>query len=73
MHVRMYRVSQIPIFFLKNALKKSYRIFSQFFFLFEIKIQSFRLIMENNFIQMAAWAGHVVAYTIGPIFKHIID
>ena len=21
---------------------------------------------------MAAWAGHAVAYTIGPIFKHII-
>ena len=29
--------------------------------------------MENNFIQMAASAGHVVAYKIGPIFKHIID
>ena len=30
--------------------------------------------MENNFIQIAASAGHVVAvYTIGPIFKHIID
>ena len=29
--------------------------------------------MENNFIQMAAPAGHAVAYTIGPIFKHIID
>ena len=28
--------------------------------------------MENNFIQMAASAGHAVAYTIGPIFKHII-
>ena len=27
--------------------------------------------MENNFIQMAASAGHTVAYTIGPIFKHI--
>ena len=26
--------------------------------------------MKNNFIQMA---GHAVAYTIGPIFKHIID
>ena len=25
--------------------------------------------MENNFIQMAASAGHAVAYTIGPIFK----
>ena len=26
--------------------------------------------MENNFIQMAASAGHAVAYTIGLIFKH---
>ena len=29
--------------------------------------------MENNFIQMAASAGNAVAYTIGLIFKHIID
>ena len=29
--------------------------------------------MENNFIQMAASDSHAVAYTIGPIFKHIID
>ena len=29
--------------------------------------------MENNFIQIAASAGHAVAYKIGPIFKHIID
>ena len=29
--------------------------------------------MENNFIQMAASASYAVAYTIGPIFKHIID
>ena len=30
--------------------------------------------MENNFIQMAALAGHAaVAYMIGSIFKHIID
>ena len=29
--------------------------------------------MENDFIQMAASAGHAVAYTIGPILKHIID
>ena len=29
--------------------------------------------MENNFIQMADTAGHAVAYTIGPIFKHIIN
>ena len=29
--------------------------------------------MKNNFIQMADSAGHAVAYTIGPIFKHIIE
>ena len=29
--------------------------------------------MENKFIQMAASADHAVAYTIGSIFKHIID
>ena len=29
--------------------------------------------MENNFIQMAASAGHAVDYTIGTNFKHIID
>ena len=29
--------------------------------------------MENNFIQMAVFADHTVVYTIGPIFKHIID
>ena len=29
--------------------------------------------MENNFIQMAASADHVVSYTIGTIFEHIID
>ena len=29
--------------------------------------------MENNFIQMAASAGHVVAYAIGTIFMQIID
>ena len=26
--------------------------------------------MENNFIQMAASAGHALPYTIGAIFKH---
>ena len=52
-------------------LKKITEYFLKFLFLFESKI----LIMENNFIQMAAApsAGHAVAYTIGPIFKHIID
>ena len=29
--------------------------------------------MENNFFQMAASAGQAVAYTIGPIFRRIID
>ena len=29
--------------------------------------------MKNNFIQMAASAAYVVAYTIGPICKHISD
>ena len=29
--------------------------------------------MQNNFIQMAASADHPEAYTIGPIFKYIID
>ena len=29
--------------------------------------------MENNFIQMAASAGHAAAYTIGTIFKNVID
>ena len=29
--------------------------------------------MENNFIQLAASAGHAEAYKIDPIFKHIID
>ena len=63
-----YRVRQI-IFFLENASTKSTEYFLKFLFLFEV--QSFRLIMETNFIQMVASAGH--AYTISPIFKHIID
>ena len=68
----MYFVQGPPnTFFLKNALKKLQNIFSNFFFY--LKVQSFRLIMENNFIQTAASAGHAVAYTIGPICKHIID
>ena len=66
-----YRVRQIYIFFLENALKKTTEYFLKF--LFYLKVQYFRLIMENNFIQMAASAGHEVAFTIGPIFKHIID
>ena len=53
------RVRQIPFFFLENALKKTTEYFLKF--LFYLKVQSFRLIMENNFIQMAASAGHAVA------------
>ena len=63
-HTFLYRVRQI-IFFWKMI------IFLNFFIY--LKVQPFRLIMKNNFIQMAASAGHAVAYTIGPIFKHIID
>ena len=58
-------------FFLENALQKLLNISWSFFFY--LKVQSFRLIMENNFIQMATSAGHGIAYTIGPIFKHIIE
>ena len=35
------------------------------FLLFYLKVESFRLLMEKNFIQMAASAGHAVDYTIG--------
>ena len=59
-------------FFLENALKKKLlKMYSNFFIY--LKVQSFRLIMENNFIQMGGSAGHAVVYRIGPIFKHIID
>ena len=57
-------------FFGKCFKRKLLNIFSNFFFY--LKVQSFRLIMENNSTQMAASAGHAVAYSIGPIFKHII-
>ena len=46
-------------------------MFSNFFFY--LKVQSFRLKMENNFIQMAASAGYAVAYNFSSISKHIID
>ena len=58
-------------FFGKCFKKKLLNIFSNFFFY--LKLQSFRLKVENNFIQIAASAGHAVAYTIVSIFKHIID
>ena len=66
-----YRVRQIPLFWEKSFKKKLMNIFSNFFFYF--RVQSFRLKMENNFIQMAASAIHAVDYKIGSIFKHIID
>ena len=50
--------------------KKPLNIFLKIFFY--LKVQSFRLIMENNFIQLAASAGHAVAYTIGSIFIYLI-
>ena len=59
-------------FFFENALKKTTAYVLKFLF-FYLKVQSFRLIMENNIILMAASAGHAVAYRIGPIFRHIID
>ena len=55
--------------FFENALKKPLSQISFFY----LKVQSFRLIKESKFIQMAASVGHAVAYTIGPIFKHNID
>ena len=69
-YIRKYRVRQITFFFGKCFKNKRLNILSNFFFY--LKVQSFRLIMENNFIQMAASAGHAVASTIGPILKHII-
>ena len=55
---------------LLHALEKTTEHLLKFLF-FYLKVQSFGLIMENNFIQMAASAGHAVAYTIGPIFKQL--
>ena len=69
--IAIYRVRHTP-FFWKMLKKKLLNIFSNFVFLFESTIQSFQLIIQNNFFQMAASAGHAVANTIGPIFKHII-
>ena len=65
-----YKVRQIT-FFLENALKKLRNILSNF--IFYLKVQSFRLITDNNFIQMTASTVHAVAYTIVSIFNHIID
>ena len=54
-------------FFFGKCFKKVLRIFWNFFSY--LKVQSFRLIMENNFIQMAALAGHAVAYMIDTIYE----
>ena len=68
----VYTGSAKKKFFLENSLKKNpLNILSNSFFY--LKVQSFRLIKENNFIQMAPSAGHAVAYMIDAIFKHIID
>ena len=66
LHYIYYRVHKIS-FFLENALKKTTEYFQKFLFLFKSSI------LENNFIEMAASASYAVAYTIGSIFKHIID
>ena len=59
-------------FFFGKFKKKTTEYFLNFFF-FYLNVQSIRLIKENNFIQMAASAGHTVAYKIDSILKHIID
>ena len=60
------------IFFFGKCFKtKLLNIVKNLFFY--LKVQSFRLIMQSNFLQMATSADHAVAYTIGPIFKHIFD
>ena len=58
MYWEIYRVRQKPFFFGK-CFKKTTEYFLKF--LFYLKVQSLRLIMDNNFIQMAASAGHAVA------------
>ena len=68
----MYRILQIP-FLLENTLKKTTLIIFSNFLFFYLEVPFFRLIMETNFIQMAASAGYAaVAYMIRPIFKYII-
>ena len=57
------------ITFFENALKKLLNIFSNF--LFYLKVQSFRLLMEDDFIQMAASADLAVDYTISSIFNRL--
>ena len=68
----MYIQDLVNTFFFGKCFKKTTEYFLKFLF-FYLKVQSFRFIRENNVIQMAASAGHAVAYTSGSIFKHIID
>ena len=51
-HIEENNIGSAKNFFWKMLKKKLLNIFSNF--CFYLKVQSFRLIMENNFIQMAA-------------------
>ena len=68
---KIFNKESVKYFFFWKMLKKAAEIFSNFFIY--LKVQSFQLIMENNFIQMATSAGQAVTYTIDTIFNHIID
>ena len=52
-----YTGSAKYLIFLENLKKKTTEYFLKFLF-FYFKVQSFQLIMEKSFIQMAASAGH---------------
>ena len=69
----MYVQDPPNTFFVGKCFKKNYTEYFLKFLFFYLEVPFFRLIMETNFIQMAASAGNAVAYTIRPIFKHIID
>ena len=69
--LQKYYIGSAKYLFFGKCLKKTTEYFLKYIF-FYLKVQFFRLIMENNFIQMAASAGQIIVYTIGPIFKHII-
>ena len=73
-HLRFYNIKcklkNILNYFLAKALKKPTEYFLKF--LFYLKVLIYWLITKHNFIQMAVSPGYAVAYTIGPIFKHIV-
>ena len=52
---------------LSKKKKKTTEYFLKFLF-FYLKVQSFRLIMDNDFIQMAASAGHAVVAFCAAVF-----